>query len=286
MVAMTTADKFRPIKAPRFRGPLLALMIALASLPWASGAHAQVEGATPAPTNNDAGAYDSCINLSNTQPRRALIEAEGWAKQGGGAPARHCRALALFAMGRYDEAGRALEVLAAELDQPGTRRDPAGRERLGREANTQAGHAWLLAGQPTKASDAFSRAIALSPGDVELLIDRSIALIAAERPFDAIDDLNRANEIAPERADVLALRSGAYRRVGTLDLARDDAARALALDPDNPEALLESGVILRALGDETAARAAWQKIITLAPESAAAGAARANLSGIQTRRPR
>jgi Flp pilus assembly protein TadD len=48
--------------------------------------------------------------------------------------------------------------------------------------------------------------------------------------------------------------------------------------------LLESGIILRALGDEAQARAAWQKILKVAPESAVAGAARANLAGVQGRR--
>ncbi|MFO1190207.1 MAG: tetratricopeptide repeat protein [Alphaproteobacteria bacterium] len=259
-------------------GLCLAMAVWTTVMP-VDGAVGQTRNDGASGSGNDAAAYEVCIGLANTQPRRALIEAEGWAKQGGGAPARHCWALALFAQGRYEEAGTMLETLAAELE----RGNPASR-RLGREASAQTGHAWLLAGQPSKAADAFSRALASSPDDVELLIDRAMALIAAERPFDAIDDLNRANDLHPERTDVLALRSGAYRRVGTLDLAQDDAKRALALDPDNPEALLESGIILRAFGKEAEARAAWQKILKVAPDSAAAGAARANLAGPPGRR--
>jgi len=293
---MTTVGKFVPQERPwttatqktavrgHLRGFALALTLTATLTAWAvvvptGGAMGQARNDAGTGSGNDAAAYDVCIGLANTQPRRALIEAQGWAKQGGGAPARHCWALALFAQGRFEEAGTMLEALAAELE----RGNPANR-RLGREASAQAGHAWVLAGQPGKASDAFSRALASSPDDVELLIDRAMALIAAERPFDAIDDLNRANDLSPARTDVLALRSGAYRRIGTLDLAEDDAKRALALDPDNPEALLESGIILRALGKEAEARATWQKILKVAPDSAAAGAARANLATQPSRR--
>jgi len=251
----------------------ILLLLAIPAMAVAGIGAALAQAGDGAIGNPEAGAYENCLRLADTHPRQALIEADGWIGQGGGAPARHCRALALFAQGRYEEAAQALESLAAAL-----RRGPPGAQRLGREAGIQSGHAWLQAGQPAKAADAFSRALGEAPDDAGLLVDRAIAMMAAERPFDAIDDLNRANELAPERAGILALRASAYRRVGTLDLARDDVARALAIAPDNPEALLEQGLLARITGDEPRARQAWQTLLRLAPESAAASAARAYLA--------
>ena len=68
-----------------------------------------------------------------------------------------------------------------------------------------------------------------------------------------MDDFNEASTLAPTRADVLIYRASAYRYLETYDLALEDIEAALVIRPESPEALL-------------------------APRSAAADAAQANLT--------
>jgi regulator of sirC expression with transglutaminase-like and TPR domain len=53
---------------------------------------------------------------------------------------------------------------------------------------------------------------------------------------------------------------------------------ALALEPSHPEALLERGILHLADGETARARADWQRVIAVAPDSPAAAAARNNLA--------
>ena len=214
--------------------------------------------------------------LAQQDPRRAFEQAEIWAAQvgvlGGAQAARHCAAVALIGLGRHVEAGQRLETLAA--DMPASAAAPRARV-LG-----QAGQAWLMSGEGNKAARAFGQALALAPGDIELLIDRSIAHATAGNHWEAVDDLNRAHDLGPGRADILVLRASAYRALEATDLAADDLERALALDPGNPDGLLERGILRRLAGDSAGARADWNRILETAANSPAAQAARNNLSNL------
>ncbi len=218
--------------------------------------------------------YAACMALAQADPQRAFEEAETWAVQGGGKSARHCAAISLFGLGRHSEAAGRLEQLsgAMALDATGPRA----------RVLAQAGQAWLLAGDGARAQQALSQALALTPGDIELLIDRSIAWATSGQYWEAADDLNAASDLAPERADVLILRASAYRSLEAWDLANDDLSRALALDPGNPDGLLERGIMRSLAGDAPGARADWTRIVEAAPDSAAAAAARNNLAGLES----
>ena len=63
--------------------------------------------------------YDACMLLADRAPTEALASARSWEEVGGGNPARHCAAIALFNLRNYEEA-------AARLDALG-RRDRRGR---------------------------------------------------------------------------------------------------------------------------------------------------------------
>ena len=66
--------------------------------------------------------------------------------------------------------------------------------------------------------------------------------------------------------------------------ARADTDAALARDPAHPEALLERGILKRLAGDKDGARADWIKLLEVAPKTAAADAARANLEKMDVKK--
>ncbi len=263
-----TAMKGRPAMK---LGPTLALLAALTFL-------APLAGALPAAAQRDidpAGEYASCMALVHRDPDAAFESAMAWRDFGGGAPARHCVALALLALGQSAEAATRLEALAQEMtdaDRP-----------LRAEVFGQAGLAWLVAGQAERADAVLSAAVELDPDNPELWIDRAQALAARGAYRDAIDDLNRAIELAPERADAHAFRASAYRFVDSLDRAAADIKRALMLAPRDPVALLERGNIRRLAGDEAGARSDWVQVLAEAPDTPAADAARANLERLDVK---
>jgi Flp pilus assembly protein TadD len=68
------------------------------------------------------------------------------------------------------------------------------------------------------------------------------------------------------------------RRLDRLGEAQTAIEQAAALAPANPEIGLEAGVIAVLGARDAAARASWQSVITLAPESPAAATAKEYLA--------
>lgn len=229
--------------------------------------------ATAAPAGaagtDEARRYQHCLELVQTDPVAAQVEARTWHGAGGGRPARHCRGLALIAAGKPAEGANRLEELAAEMEEE--------KPRLRADLLHQIGQAWFMAGQAERAAAALSAGLALAPDDVEMLIDRALALGGTARYWEAIDDLNKALDLDADRADALTYRAAAYRFVEAFELAATDVERALALAPDYPEALFERGIIRRLSGDAAGARADWLRILQLAPAAPIAEAARINI---------
>ncbi len=251
---------------PRAQSLKIMQRLLLACLLSAAGASPPAAQDLPA---EQAGDYADCMAEARDAPDTAFERAQTWADLGGGAPARHCAAVALIGLGQFEEAAQSLEDLALDLRSD----DSALRADL----LAQAGQAWLLAGKPERAYGAQTTALELTPEDPDLWIDRSLALAAAQNYWEAIDDLNRAAELGPPRADLLIFRASAYRYVDAPELAMEDVERALRLDPDNLEGLLERGNLRRVAGDEGGARNDWLRILEIAPDSPAAAAARRNL---------
>ena len=59
-------------------------------------------------------------------------------------------------------------------------------------------------------------------------------------------------------------------------MSEQDAALTAA--PDNPEALLERGILHQLRGNEAQARADWERVVSVAPDSPAAELAQQNLA--------
>jgi tetratricopeptide (TPR) repeat protein len=219
--------------------------------------------------------YEDCMTLARRVPADGYESALAWQGQGGGDPARHCAAVALIGMGKFKEAAERLESLAGAMAQ----RQPV----LAAGAFAQAGQAWTMAGETRRALDAAAAGLTLTPEDVDLLLDRAIALATLGDFTAAVADLDKAQVLAPERADVLVYRASAWRFREDLTKARTDIDAALALDSDNAEALLERGNIRRLTSDMAGAREDWLQVVEIAGGTPAGDAAKANLEKLDVK---
>ena len=213
--------------------------------------------------------YEACLNRAQADPSGALMLASAWAKNGGGAPADHCAAMALVGLRRFPEA-------AARLDALGRSQATAGTD-MRTAIFDQAGNAWLLAGQGDKAVASFTAALAIDPLDADLLADRARAQAFRKNWAKAESDLTAALLVSPDRADLYVLRGSARHGMGRRAEARADFDQALRLPPNNADALVERGTARLEDGDVAGARADWQRVVTIAPGTAAAESARQHL---------
>src|SRR5690606_2487553 len=93
--------------------------------------------------------HGQCLAQAVAEPEAALDAAFDWqaAEPAAAAAARHCAAVALIGLGAYAQAATELEALAALAPDP----TPEGRAALLAEA----GNAWVLADQLTRALEIF-----------------------------------------------------------------------------------------------------------------------------------
>lgn len=237
----------------------LCLLVAAAVL---TPAHAQTNY-----SEMEAGqAYQACLAAAQRNPDTGFEAAIAWRDEGGGPPALHCVALALFGLGQFEESAKRLESLAAEM--------PGASHREKSAVLAQAGSVWLHTGDLTRAHTVLSEALSFDSNDPEIWIDRGDALARGGEYWDAVDDFSAALDRDERRLDALIFRAAAYRLLDVPDLARDDIARALEIDPDNPDALMELGAVHADMGDFNAARETWLRVLSIAPESRPAEAAR------------
>jgi tetratricopeptide (TPR) repeat protein len=223
----------------------------------------------PRSAEADAETYARCMTLARQNPPEAQTLAQGWLARGGAHPADHCAAVALIALGKYQEGATRLQALARAMTKA-----PAA---LRADVLDQAGQAWLLAGDAVRAYAAAGQAVALQPGDPDLLIDRAEAADSAGYLDQAVADLDRVLKTHPDRVDALIYRASAYRALDRLDPARADIDKALVRVPHSAAALLERGNIRRLEGDPAGARGDWEEVGHIAPGSPEDMAARANL---------
>ncbi len=256
---------------------LLAGLLPLQALPQAAfSAQAQSPQMQPPPASQprglDAASYQDCLNQARSRPEEAFAWAQTWQATGGGLPAGHCAALALFMLGHYGDAADRLEQLlpAAEREAP----------QLVTELVAQAANAWLAAGLADRARKLLDIAVTARPEAVELRLDRAQALAELNDYAAAEADLDHALQLAPTRDDAMALRAAARRLRGNTAGALEDAETALALNSRNAEALLERGYLRHLAGDKRGARADLQQVRQIAPDSPAAEAATREIEAI------
>lgn len=181
--------------------------------------------------------FQQCAALIDEDAERAYEEGMAWASESQALGGYRCAAMALIAQDRYEEGARRLESLALA-----TNPEHAG---LRADLMRQAGHAWLLARDPSHARSAFTRAIVTLESQPEylpdLLIDRARAY-GMERDWrHAEEDLSRALDLRPEDALALRLRATARMHQNSFTLAENDAMAAARIEPDNVDNYLVLG---------------------------------------------
>lgn len=216
--------------------------------------------------------YRDCLLKVQLRPPEALEVALEWGQED---PRlfypRHCIAMALFAMGDHERAAQGLAKLAGETDQ-----SPDIQGRL----LAQSGEAWLQAGQPKPAIEAFSSAITLTPNNHALRIDLARAYAEAEQYWAALDMLDQVLTDDPNDPDAHVFRASAYRRLEAWDLALADTEKALEIAPHHVDALVERGILKLHGGNVKGAQADFGEALIHGPDSPGAALARQYLDEI------
>ena len=185
--------------------------------------------------------------------------------------ANHCLGLAASELGLWEDAISAFE--AARDETPDT------EMRLKARFGTMAGNAALATGDLPRAEAILRRAkseaqsAASAPLQAIAATDLALVLVAMEQPEDALAELDLATSLQPDNAESWLLKATLLRRLEQLDEAQSAIERAGELAPLEPMVGLEAGIIALFSGREDAARASWQSVVDLAPESPQALAA-------------
>lgn len=222
----------------------------------------------------DVARFDACVVLTKTDARRAVSEADAWAKQAQNLPARHCLGLAQSAAGDWLPAATTFTRAATGAEAAG---DP--RAAL---LWTQAANAALAGEDPALARTALDRALKL-PGMTqemqgEAWLDRGRADVMLNDAKAARIDIDQGVRLVPDDPFAWLLSATLARREDDLPRAARDIATAAKLSPDDAAVALEAGNIAMAAGAEPAAKLAWERAKSLAPGDPSGQAAAARLA--------
>lgn len=211
-----------------------------------------------------------CMARAEELPDFAFVEAQAWEKQGGGMDAQLCQAMARLFQGEYRDAAQRLEAVIPVLGS----QVPAVDAGLW----AKAGWAWLNAKEMEKAEVDYTKALSLTPDDLDLVMDRATERSLAQRFWDALSDLDKVVARDPKRVEALVMRAEVRRKLSRDAESAQDLVSALAQQPDNVQALLQLGNVRADQGQDEKARALWTRARQLAGDSAAGQAAAANLA--------
>ncbi len=217
--------------------------------------------------------YDACLKLIQNDPQLAHDGAVAWGRRDGDLYAVHCQATALIELGQYAQGAQLLSNLVHRSSDV----------TLQVQLLIQAGNGWMMADQPGQALPLFTRALAISPRNLDALTDRARARAMRRDWTGAESDLTLALSLDPSRADLFVLRASAFSALGRKDKARADIDEALDLVPNYAEALVERGGLRLEAGDRAGARQDWNMVLKRAPDSSAAISARARLAAMGTK---
>lgn len=284
---------------PAVLGVALLLAVALACrCAWATadGPAAPVEAppvvppqAAPATAPEDW-SFSRCTATLADDPDGARDYAEDWRAHGGGLEAGQCAALAQMEVGDVATAAAALDRLARTPGWPAGMA-PGARvpvedtpQSLRRRATVaeEAARAWQADDSPKQAMDSATYGLTLAPGDTALRLVYARVAVELGQPRQAIDMLTPLPATPAARDEALVARAGAWRQLGRIDQGMADIDAALKDMPHNGPALLERGILHQREGQMEAARADWQEVVALAPDSDEADLARQDLSLLET----
>lgn len=210
----------------------------LLSLPLIATAFAGTASAADLTAEFDA-KHKACLERISEDNDLAYEEAMIWQDEGGGRRAKHCVAMALYALGHEDEAARRLDALAIAAD--------GGTKLMRADFYAEAANFWLVDGQPDRAYKSASDGLKLRKDHVDLRIARARAYALLERYDYAETDLTSVLKFSPNHADALRYRADAKMKQGRLSEAKIDIESALRADPTKVETALLRGQINEAM---------------------------------------
>jgi tetratricopeptide (TPR) repeat protein len=183
--------------------------------------------------------HKDCLERIAVDNDLAYEEAMIWQDEGGGRRAKHCVAMALYALGHEDEAAKRLDALAMASD--------GGTKLMRADFYAEAANFWLVDGQADRAYKSASEGLKLRKDHVDLRIARARAYALLERYDYAETDLTSVLKFSPNNADALRYRADTKMKQGRLDEASIDIERALRADPTKVETALLRGQIREAI---------------------------------------
>lgn len=235
--------------------------------------------------------YNSCLELIDKTPEKALNEALAFKADLGGIPAEHCEALALAGLGEYGEAAARLQGMAEKLAN--SRGLPLVRGKalssspaLVADMWYQAANAWLLANESLRAAEAIDNATTLvpegSPQENKIRIARARIAASSEDYEIAYQEMKAALSADPQHLHLLLFFASASRQTGRLDEASEAIERYLVHFSQDPLAMLELGHLRELQNREDQARIAFLKVIEWVDDQASTGSvtAQSDLSAL------
>lgn len=183
--------------------------------------------------------HKDCLERIAMDQELALEEAMIWRDQGGGRRARHCEAMALFALGHEDEAAHRLDQLASGAD--------GGSDVMRSNFRLEAANFWLAAAEAEKAKASVMAGLEYETNHTPLRISLARAEALAERYDAAEDELDKVISLEPGHAEALRYRADIRMRQGRLAGAKDDIEASLMSDPESVETALLRGHINEAI---------------------------------------
>lgn len=225
-----------------------------------------------------AAKLQACLDVAINDPAAGVRFARDWELDGGSFSAAQCRGFAEARAENWDAAVSAFEAAANAAQKAGSARDGA---RLW----AQAGNAALAGGKAQQARGYFDAALGYGLPDGidkgEVYLDRARALVMAGDETGARADIDRALQLAGQDPLAWLLSATLARRQNDLERARHDIAEAKKRAPGDSSVALEEGNIAMLSGDEAGAKAAWQRVLTLAPDGEQGKAARESLGRLE-----
>lgn len=217
----------------KYYSVIIGLGVTVASLFWASAA-----SATEFSADFDL-RHKECLQLIAKDADLAFEEAMIWRDDGGGRRARHCEAMALFALGHRAEAANRLQELAQSRQ--------GGSPQMRADLYAESADLWLAAGELEQANLTATKGLEVAPEHAALRIARARSYAKSGRWDYAEIDLTSAIALNPNLAEAYRLRADTRRRLGELSQAKADIDTAIELDKSVVENYVVRGEILEAI---------------------------------------
>ncbi|WP_298917853.1 tetratricopeptide repeat protein [uncultured Algimonas sp.] len=183
--------------------------------------------------------HKACLERIAEDQDLAFEEAMIWRDQGGGRRARHCEAMALFALGHESQAAYRLDTLAESRD--------GGSAEMRANFRSEAANFWLAAGEADQAHASATAGLAHEDDHAALRITRARASVMRGDIRAAETELSHVVSDDPDNAEALRYRADVRLRQDRLAAAHQDIEAALIADPASVETALMRGRIVEAI---------------------------------------